>query len=456
MRNSKYKLMAHQKDFSDQWLNTPRILNFSGCGTGKTLSVIHTIKAHLPDARVLVLAPLSILRPAWGGDLDKFWPEAEYAIAYAKDREKKFTERAQFTITNHDAIKIIVANNWHLDFDVLVVDEADAFRNRTTQRTKALLSAAHAFDMLTLMTGTPTPKSVTDVWSLAYAIDKGERLGKNFFGFRSQVQNASPIYGCPNPKAMKWEDNEDAVEQTTMMLCDVTHRVELDDVVELPETITRTYPIQMPPKLQRLYDEFNKESMMMLDSGQLIDAIHAGARRQKLLQLCSGAVYDGQGGSVDIHPDRQKLVLDLVEEAKQSLVAFNWHHQVDGLIKEAKARKLTYGVINSKTSVPNREKLVAQFQQGKLQVLFCHPQSAGHGLTLTQANRVIWASPTDRADLFEQFNHRMRRKGITHKSEIILIAAEGTSEEVAYDNMMVKKHRQDDLLTVFAKLSKAA
>lgn len=452
----KYELMQHQVEFGKLWGEKERILNLSGCGTGKTLSVIDAVKTVWPDARVLVLAPLSILRSAWGGDLNKFWPESQWGIAYAKNRKKVFEDRDnQWVITNHDAIKAVAKEGWQFDFDILVVDEADAFRNRTAQRTKSFLLVSRAFDIVTLMTGTPTPRSVTDIWALAYAIDFGERLGKNFFAFRNQVCNAEPIPGVPN--AMKWVDKPTAQGQVTAMLADITQRVTLDDVVELPSTIVREIPVELPAKLRRQYEEMKRESMMMLESGLIVDAIHAGARRQKLLQMLSGAVYsDLEGTFQDLHPDRHKLVADLVEEADHSLVGFNWQHQREGLAKEFSRRGITFGVIDGRTPVREREILVSKFQDGQLQTLLCHPQSAGHGLTMTRAQRVIWASPNDRADLYEQFNHRMRRKGQDRKTEIIHIAAEESMEEAVYDNMLGKKHRQDELLTLFSQLTKAA
>ncbi|MFQ3258058.1 MAG: SNF2 family DNA or RNA helicase [Pseudoalteromonas distincta] len=139
-----------------------------------------------------------------------------------------------------------------------------------------------------------------------------------------------------------------------------------------------------------------------------------------------------------------------------ALVAFNWTHQRDGLVAEATKRKLKFAVIDGGTPLLERNRIVYQFQQGNLQVIFAHPQSAGHGLTLTVANRVIWASPTYRADLYEQFNHRIVRTGQQRKTEIIHIAAEDTVEETVYEKMLDKQMNMIDLLNTIAGLSQAA
>lgn len=198
-----FQPFKHQREFADFWYEKGRVLNLSGCGTGKTGAVIHFVKTYFPGARVLVLGPLSILRPAWGGDLDSFWPQTTWDIAYAKNRAKVFEGNSQWVITNHDAIKPIEKEGWHHQFDILVVDEADGFRNKDSQRSKAMNKVCKEMPLVTLMTGTPTPKSVTDIWHLACCIDGGERLGRNYFGFRSQV--CTPRQVAKNANAIQWK-----------------------------------------------------------------------------------------------------------------------------------------------------------------------------------------------------------------------------------------------------------
>lgn len=444
--------MTHQRTFAQRWGEAQRILNLSGCGTGKTGACIHAVQQNWPKARVLVLGPLSILRPAWGGDLSDFWPQSKFDIAYAKNRRKVFNgELPQWVITNHDAIKEIVEQGWHRHFDVLIVDEADAFRNKDSQRSKALAKAAEEVPIVTLMTGTPTPKSILDIWHLAFCVDRGERLGQNYFGFRANVCVPKPVV----KNVVQWVDKPQARDIVTAMLSDITFRVNLDDVVELPELITRTMALDIPPALRKQYEKMRRESIIELESGT-VSAVHAASRLQKLLQILSGTVYDEQGTARDVHPERHSLVLDLVEESDACLVAFQWHHQRLGLEAEAKKRGLDYAFIDGTTSVKERERIVEQYQAGRLQVIFAHPQSAGHGLTLTRGNRVIWASPTFRADLYEQFNHRIYRKGQKRKCEVIHVAANQTAEVEVYARLAEKQANMADLLALMVQMQPAA
>lgn len=447
------KPMKHQLAFSELWGSKKKMLNFSGAGTGKTIAVIHALKTYWPTKRVLVLAPLSILRPAWGGDLDKFWPEVEYDIAYARNREKIFCAEypAQIVITNHAAIKQIVKNDWHKGFDIVVVDEADGFRNHNSERSKALYAVCAKVDVVTLMTATPMPNTVCDLWNLVRCVDNGKRLGLRFAGFREQMCTPRAVAKT----ATVWVDKPQAVDVVTTMIDDIVFRVDLQDVIEMPELITRDIVLPMPSKVKRQYEEMRHTFQLELEAeGTVINAVHAGARIQKMLQILSGAIYDSEGNVINLGKERTELVLDLVEETDHSIVAFQWVHQRDALEAEAKKRDIPYAVIDGTVGVAERERIVSAYQDGKYRVLFAHPQSAGHGLTLTRGTRCIWASPTYRADIYEQFIHRIYRKGQNRRCEVIHVAYERSCELDVYRKMQLKHGNMADLLELIVNLQK--
>jgi SNF2 family DNA or RNA helicase len=175
-----------------------------------------------------------------------------------------------------------------------------------------------------------------------------------------------------------------------------------------------------------------------------------------MLQLLTGAVYHEDGSFSTIHTDRYDLVMQLVDERPQSVVAFNWRHERVNLCKLADAMGITYGVIDGEVPVKEREQIVRDFQDGKLRVIFAHPQSAGHGLTLTAGHATIWASPTYNAEHFQQFNRRIYRTGQTKRTETIRIAARGTCEEEVYTNLNGKLVNMQHLLNIALQLSDAA
>ena len=441
------KAYAHQIDTTNFILNTPNCLITSDPGTGKPRAVLDAFVQR--GKKMLVLAPLSILEAAWGDDIKKFQPTLTYGVAYAKNREKILSDSSyKMVITNFEAVNFLV-NNTHLlqEFDTICIDEFTAFKNRNAKRSKAIANLVQHFDYRIAMSGTPNSNTILDIWHPALLIDDGERLGRRFFSFRSQV--CTPVF---NGYANEWQDKPGAEDAVADRLRDITIRHALEDCIDLPENITRTIYTNLSKQVKHYYDTLAEESVLYTKQGT-INAVNAGARVKKLLQLITGAVYTEPGKAQFVHQERYDLIMDLLEQRKHSLVAFNWKHERDHLIKLADKRGFSYEVIDGDVPAQKRRDIVKRFQSGQLKVLFAHPQSASHGLTLTKATTCIWCSPTYNAEHFQQFNRRVHRAGQNKKTETILISARDTWEGIVYKKLNTKLGRMENLLTVLCELS---
>tara|TARA_R100001377_G_scaffold45064_2_gene25742 strand:- start:1080 stop:2417 length:1338 start_codon:yes stop_codon:yes gene_type:complete len=444
-----FKPFEHQAVTTAHILKNKRSFITSDPGTGKTRSVLDAIKNR--GSRTLVLAPLSILEASWGDDIEKFTPELTYAVAYAKNREKAFASDEKVVITNHDAVKWLVKNVHVLDgFDTLIIDEFTAFKNKDSQRSKAALKLSQLFNYRIAMSGTPNSNTILDIWHPMLLIDDGERLGHRFYSFRSSVCT-SRFNGFAN----EWIDKDDAEQLVAAAISDVNIRYELEECLSMPgQTVSDKY-VTLPPKIMKQYQQLSEDSVLYTGTAT-INAVHAGAKVKKLLQLCTGAVYDEHGTIQNVHPERYELVMQLVQERKHSLVAFNWKHEKLAMTALADKLGIKYATIDGDTPPHRRKEVVDRMQAGQLQVVFCHPQSAGHGLTMTKATAVIWASPTYNAEHYQQFNRRIYRAGQTQRTEVIHIAARNTWEPDVYAKLQSKLKRMDDLLDILNKLKTAA
>ena len=440
------KPFAHQAHTTRHILDNPRCLITSDPGTGKTRSVLDALTER--GARTLVLAPLSILEASWGDDIEKFTPELTYSVAYAKNREKAFMSGEKVVITNHDAVKWLVKNQHVLaNFDTLVIDEFTAFKNMNSQRSKAVKKIADRFPFRIAMSGTPNSNTILDIWHPMLLVDDGERLGSRFYSFRAK-HCTSRFNGFAN----EWTDNTDAEMNVAAALFDCNIRYQLEECLTMPKQSIQTLQVSLPEKIMQQYNDL-KEDSVLYTGNTTINAVHAGAKVKKLLQLCTGAVYDHDGDAQGIHKERYELVMQLVQERKHSLVAFNWRHEKDQMTKLADKMKIKYDTIDGSTPAHRRKEIVDRMQAGQLQVVFCHPQSAGHGLTMTKATAVIWASPTYNAEHYQQFNRRIYRAGQTQRTEVIHIAARDTWEPEVYERLGSKLQRMEQLLEILNKLT---
>ena len=438
---------AHQKTTTDFIVNTKRCLITSDPGTGKTRAVLD---AHaILGGKTLVLAPLSILEAAWGEDISKFQPQIKYGVAYAKNRKKIFEDDTnEMVITNFEAVNFLQKNTHLLEkFDTIVIDEFTAFKNREAKRSKNLNKIISCFTNRIAMSGTPNSNTILDIWHPVLLVDGGERLGTRFYSFRHQA--CTPKF---NGFANEWIDKPGIEEAVANKLSDISIRYALSDCIDLPDNIVRTINTKLTPNVQKQYKLLADESVLYTKSGT-VNAINAAARVKKLLQLVTGAVYDEDGVVQFVHQERYDIVMTLVAQRAHSLVAFNWKHERDALVELAQKEGFTYEVIDGSVPAERRKDIVARYQAGQIKVLFCHPQSAGHGLTLTKASTVIWCSPTYNAEHYQQFNQRIYRAGQTQKTETILIQARGTWEPEVYKKLNTKVGRMENLLHILKEVS---
>ena len=438
---------AHQQSTTDFIVNTKQCLITSDPGTGKTRAVLD---AHaILGGKTLVLAPLSILEAAWGEDINKFQPNIKYGVAYAKNRTKVFEDGTyDMVITNFEAVNFLQKNPQYCkQFDTIVIDEFTAFKNREAKRSKNLNKIISYFTNRIAMSGTPNSNTILDIWHPVYLIDGGERLGSRFYAFRHQA--CTPKF---NGFANEWIDKPGIEEAVANKLSNISIRYALSDCMDLPDNIVRTVNTRLTPNVQKQYKLLADESVLYTKSGT-VNAVHAAARVKKLLQLVTGAVYDEDGVVQFVHQERYDIVMTLVAQRAHSLVAFNWKHERDALVEIAQKEGISYEVIDGSVKAEKRSDIVARYQAGHIKVLFCHPQSAGHGLTLTKANTVIWCSPTYNAEHYQQFNQRIYRAGQTQKTETILIQARNTWEPEVYKKLNTKLGRMENLLHILKEIS---
>lgn len=448
----------HQQTTLDLLGKEDRVLDLSDPGTGKTRPALGAYVARLQKQgkRCLVLATKSILQSAWGDDIDKFFPGVAYDVAYANVRKKLLEKsKADIIITNHDAVralfgkKAIVPVSFWKDFDTIIVDESTAFKNHNSQRSKALYNIAKRFEFREALTGTPNPKSILDIWHQAKVIDDGERLGTSFWKFRSAV--CEPKQVGPRPEMIQWVDKEGAEYAVFDMLEDITIRHKFEECTDIPPNFVTEYRVDLSPKLRKQYQDMMAIAATMLSDGKFLMATNAASVHQKLMQIASGAVYTEDGEYSVLDDQRSELVMDLIEERQQCVVAFNWRHQRHGLEKAASKRGINYAVIDGTVNDRLRREAVEKFQAGELRAIFAHPQSAGHGLTLTAGTTTIWTSPTYNAEHYKQFNHRIYRSGQTRKTETIHIAARDTIDERVFAKLGDKLSSMQLLLDLLEK-----
>lgn len=374
------------------------------------------------------------------------------SIATAEVREQAFQQNADCYVINHDGVKWLAKqpSSFFARFDTLVVDESGAFKHHTSQRSKAISKIKRYFTYRYLLNGTPSPNSITELWHQLYILDDGHRLGPSYFAFRQSV--CTPKQVGPASNMLKWSDRVGAAEAVAQRIEDITIRHKFEECIDIPPNHAYSIPYFLTPAQLQAYEEMRLAQVALLNATELITAVNAAVVTTKLLQIASGAVYDERGDWHLIDRERYELVMDLVEQRQHSVVFFLWRHQKELLIEEATKRGITYGLIDGSVSDKKNAEAVSYFQKGFYKVVFAHPKSAAHSLTLTRGEATIWASPTYDLEWYLQGLRRIYRAGQAKKTETITIVAAGTIEERVQAALDAKSVNMIELL----ELMKAA
>lgn len=443
-------LYRHQQNSVNFLAECDRTFDMSDAGTGKTA-------AHLAawgerrlngGGRLLVLAPKSILRPAWANEIKKFCPWFSCSVAKAGNKWKQDLEaETDILITNHDRVKALIKlpGSFWKQFDTIVIDESTAFKHHTSQRSKAVKKLVKFFTYRNCLSGTPMNASVTELWMQQFLLDDGDTLGDSFFRFRNIVQ--SPTQVGPDAQMVRWDDNPGALDAVLNLIAESTIRNEFDKCLDVPPNTHRLVFFDLSARHRKIYEDFLEESMLFAEN-QWVSAVNAAARLDKALQICTGAVYASRDGDyVPIDSDRYELIADIVDQRSEPVVVFfNWRHQRTEMGDMFSERGVPWAYIDGAVGSNTRDEIVADFQAGKIHVLLLHPRAAGHGLTLTRGQTTIWAGPIRQPDIFRQGCARIHRAGQLHPTETIMIAANDTFENDVYETLQDRGGRLAELL----------
>jgi len=415
----------HQKVTSSFLVANPRAFCFNEQGTGKTASVIWAADQLMNAGivkRVLVVCPLSIMQSAWQADLFKFAVHRSVDVAYGdpKKRAKIVTGSAQFVIINYDGLATIADELLNYGkFDLIVIDEANAYKNVQTKRWKLMNRMLTPSTRLWLLTGTPASQSPLDAYGLGRLCMPNK--APRFFGdYREAVMQQFSMYRwIPRPNA----------EQIVFDMLQPAIRFTKEECLDLPEVMHISRYAPLTPSQSKYY-KILKDQLLIEAAGEEISSVNAAAKMNKLLQISCGSVYADNGAVIEFDvSNRLNAIKEVIDEASHKVLIFvPFKHTISMLSEYLVKEGITCEVINGDVPVHARTRIFKNFQETKdPRVLVIQPQAAAHGVTLTAANVVIWYAPVTSTETYLQANARINRPG--QRNNMTIVHIEGSPIE---------------------------
>lgn len=425
-----------------------------GLGMGKT-AITASVIDHLLDrwevGKVLILAPKRVATQTWPAEFEK-WDHLglHLPVVVAGSEKQRLraleTPGARIHITNYENLRWLAKQYYcetaksvlHWPWDMVVADEFSKFKHQSSKRTEMMNFVRWRVRMFLGLTGTPAGNGLRDLWSQAYLLDQGKRLGNTEKAF---MERWYVRYRDKNGY-VKRKPATNAKAHIEGALRDITLSMRSEDYLDLPPRIDIEVPVDLPPDCMKQYREFERKMVLKLDSGT-VEAANAGVLTGKCQQLSNGAVYLEDGKTWAPMHDAKLDALDgvLSEADGPVLLFYSFKSDRDRIMQRFPQAQLMDKAGNQ----------VGPWNRGEIPLLLAHPDSAGHGLNLQDGGAiVVWFGLTWNLELYLQAVGRLHRQGQKLPVRNIHIVARDTVEQRLTARLRQKAEEQNGLLVALS------
>jgi len=433
----------------------PRAFVLSTMGTGKTRAALFAydwLRRQKLVRRMLIVAPLSTLNFVWAREVMMTMPQYRVGILYGSaERRNKILRDTRFDIyvVNHDGFSSIRGELSRRagDINVLCLDEAAVYRNARTKKFREMKSMVDAgyYRYVWAMTGTPTPREPTDAFGILKLVNPAVFPG-TFTRFRDLL-----MLKVSNFKWVPRRGSNDKVFE----LMQPAVRFTMADCMDMPPVTFTDHEVQLTPKQKTVYETMRKHCRTMVQTSE-VSAANAGILLNKLLQISSGCIYDNKHEAILLDADnRLAECRELVfQNDRKTIIFVPYIPLVDMVADYLKHAGVIVHKVSGATLKSDRDRIFQTFQSQPVipfmpEVIVAHPKTMAHGLTLTEANMVLWYAPISDLEIYEQANARVIRPGQTSDHVSIRHLVGSRMEELVYRKLAGRQAVQSALLELF-------
>ena len=456
------RLFPHQR-VAIEWLKEfPSAFLGDDMGLGKTLSVLSffaTLQRTEGYELLLVVCPNSLTRN-WVREATTWFPHMKATVLSGDKAEKAWTLRlltegtvpCDVFVTNYEGARLDYVTPELAEVaskrkTLLCVDESQRVKNHQAKTFKALSSIAPHCKRRVLLSGTPTPKDVTDLWAQMKLLDGGKRFGKSFYKWLGTVAELGTEYSeFAIKKFNDYEVNESIYRAQEIML-----RRRKEKVIDLPAKTFSLREIELTGSQRERYDEIREGLILRMRSTsgeQFVREItNILEEYLRAVQVASNPrLIDPEWkGDPAKFLELDEIVTEVVREQGQKIVI--WTNYL-GNIRELVERYKDLGAapFSGEVSAADREKTVRAFQnEDTPRVLVAVPAAGGVGITLTAAQTAVYIDKTWNAEHWMQSVDRIHRIGQRGTVNVISLLSCKVDEMIHW-NLRRKEQGQADVL----------
>lgn len=430
-------------------------------GLGKTVimyMIFKALKAMKMVRRMLVVTPLRPMYQTWPAEARK-WDEfrdLKVGVLHGPLKGSVLnSDRYDIHVINPEGLKWLfgVVEDPSEYWDILCIDESTKFKHTDTDRFRFIRPMLEKFGRRYILTGSPAPNGLLDLFGQVFILDLGASLGRYITHYRQ-------AFFDQGYDGFGWVPKYGAEQRIYDRLQPLVLRMSQEDYLKMPPIIGACgygdpliREVELPPDAQKVYDKMERDLIAEVQE-DTVTAANAAAATGKCRQIANGGLYGSaprkdmrdEIGMYDVHDAKTDAVEEIVEELQgtPALIAYEYTHDRDRLLRRFGQDTPWIGGGVGAGRFMEIERL---WNEGRLPVLLAQPQSVAHGLNL-QATKaaVIWHSLTWDLEVYEQFIRRVWRQGQKERVFVHHVIAKGTIDELILKMLQKKDSTQRALL----------
>lgn len=426
-------------------------------GSGKTASCVwgaELLRATGELGKVVICCPISTVDRVWVKEVFDTYPMRSVGVVMGSKIKKigVLQQDHDYYVINHDGLKqdYIMEEVMRINPTLLLLDEATAFKTPGTARFKALKHLCLKMPNMKLIpiTATPTPNGPSDMYALQTLVDP-RTVPTSMKAWKSMTMWQVDRF--------KWVPKKDAPEVVKAAMSPAI-LFKRDDIPSIGKPVE--YEAPLTPLQKEIFNQVKNEMVAdyKAEKDHTILAVNAAVKMSKLLQICSGNVYDiNQDNVVFENKARLNIITQVLNEIgaatqTKAIVFVPFKNAQLQIFNFLKAAGYNPALVNGDTKKSQRSEIFRKFEdEDDIRVLVAHPKVAAHGLTLIRASTVIWYGPFFSLELYEQGNGRVARIGQKQDLQLVHIGSHSIEWDV-YKTLTEKGDNQNNILKLYEQL----
>jgi len=446
----KTKPYAHQLTALEKSWNKENFAYFMEMGTGKTKVLIDNLAMLYDKGKIdgaLIIAPKGVVKTWYEQELPTHLPDhiENVSVLWQPNITKTQQEKLDSLFEIDSALHILVMNVEALSTDkgvkfatkfinshktLMAIDESTTIKTPTARRTKNIIKMGVNAKYKRIMTGSPITKNPLDLYTQCEFLDPWLLDFSSYYAFRNRYAEMKTMH--VHGRSIQVVDKFQNLGELSDTVKQFSYRVLKEDCLDLPPKVFIKRHIALTADQQRIYKQMKDQALAVLN-GKVTTTMTVLTQLMRLHQITCGYVTADDGTTQQVESNRLNELMSILEDTEGKVIIWaNYQLSVGEIIQKIIKvyGKDSYVHYYGLTPQEDRQDFIRKFQNDpKCRFIIGTPQTGGYGITLTQANTVIYYSNGYDLEKRLQSEDRAHRIGQKKTVTYIDLICEDTVDE---------------------------